>query len=143
MPDPTEHAPQVVHLSLLVGEAYGRLPVPLAGLPANGGIGAFSVPRKRPDGTVVVPVDRKERFRPREADLIGTQPVEAFAPPADVTTAELRWILETGSVNRPGESGDSTLMETTLLHFRHDDNRKAPPISRAAYLRSTRRAVCC
>jgi hypothetical protein len=74
-----EHAPQVVRLSLLVGEAYGRLPVPLAGLAEDGGIGAFSVPRKRPDGTVVVPVDRKDRFRPREADLIGTRPVEAFA----------------------------------------------------------------
>lgn len=91
-----EHAPPMVHLSLLVGEAYGRLPVPLAGLPEDSGIGAFSVPRKRPDGTVVVPVDRKERFRPREADLIGTRPVEAFAPPLDVTIPELRWILETG-----------------------------------------------
>ena len=101
MPDEfTEHAPQVVRLSLLVGEAYGRLPVPLAGLPEDSGIGAFSVPRKRPDGMVVVAVDRKDRFRPREADLIGTRPVEAFVPPPDVTTAELRWILETGSGRR-------------------------------------------
>ena len=48
-----------------------------------------------------------------------------------------------GILNRPGESGDSTLMETMLLHFRHGGNSKAPPISRAACRRNTRIAFCC
>ena len=46
-------------------------------------------------------------------------------------------------LNRPGESGDSTLMDTMLLHCRHDCNSKPPPISPAECRRSTRRAACC
>jgi len=42
-------------------------------------------------------------------------------------------------VSRPGLSVDLPLMEIILLHLTHRCNSKSPQVSRAAYLRSTRR----
>jgi Uncharacterized protein conserved in bacteria C-term(DUF2220) len=101
------HSPEAVHVPLLVGETSGRVEVPLAGLPE--GIGAFTIPRKGPDGDRV-PRDRRGRTRVREADLVSEGPVEAFLPPAGLSTAELAWVLETGSSRRwqtiEGKFGD-------------------------------------
>jgi hypothetical protein len=94
---PDDRSPQAIHVPLLVGEAFGRVEVPLAGLPQ--GIAALTVPRKSPDGNRV-PVDRKGRVRVREADLVAEQPAETFLPPAGLTTAELAWALRTGSSRR-------------------------------------------
>jgi hypothetical protein len=94
---PEEQAPQAVHVPLLIGEELGRVEVPLAGLPQD--IAAYTVPRKGPDGSRV-PVDRKGRIRVREADLVSGLPVEAFRPPAGLSTAELAWVLQTGSSRR-------------------------------------------
>jgi hypothetical protein len=94
---PEEQAPQAVHVPLLIGEELGRVEVPLAGLPQD--IAAYTVPRKGPDGSRV-PVDRKGRVRVREADLVSGRPVEAFRPPAGLSTAELAWVLQTGSSRR-------------------------------------------
>jgi hypothetical protein len=95
---PDNQPPQTVHVPLLIGEAFGRVEIPLAGLPD--GVAAFTIPKKDLDGDVRVPVDRKGRIHPKEADLIATQPMEAFAPPTGLSTAHLRWILETGSIRR-------------------------------------------
>lgn len=92
---PDERSPQAVHLPLLIGEAFGRVPIPLTGLPD--GVTAYTVPRKGADGQARVPIDRKKRMNPAEADLIGTRPTEAFAPPAELGASELRWILQTES----------------------------------------------
>src|SRR5664279_4608699 len=45
-------------------------------------------------------------------------------------------LLNAGGVNPPGESGDSTLIETMLPHRYSNRYRRFAPISRAAYLRS-------
>ena len=90
---PDDHSPQTIHVPLLIGEAFGRVEIPLAGLPD--GVAAFTIPRKDPRGEVRVPVDRKGRIRVKEADLVTTRPVEAFVPPARLSTTELGWILET------------------------------------------------
>jgi hypothetical protein len=90
---PDKRSPQIVHVPLLIGEAFGRVEIPLAGLPD--GVAAFTIPRKDPDGEVRVPVDRKGRIRVKEADLVTTRPVEAFVPPTGLSTTELGWILET------------------------------------------------
>jgi hypothetical protein len=95
---PENHRPQSVHLPLLIGEAFGRILVPLAGLPD--GVAGFTVPRKGEDGQNRVPLDRKSRVWPKEADLLGTQPVEAFLPPPELSPAQLGWILETGTSRR-------------------------------------------
>lgn len=95
---PDGHRPQNVRLPLLIGEAFGRVPVPLAGLPE--GVAAFTIPRKGEDGENHVPRDRRGRVWPKEADLLGTQPVEAFHPPPELRPAELGWILETGASRR-------------------------------------------
>ena len=91
---PEAHYPQPVHVPLLIGETFGRVEVPLAGLPQ--GIAAYTVPRKGPGGDRV-PVDRKRRTRVREADLVSESPVEAFLPPAGLSSAELAWVLKTRS----------------------------------------------
>lgn len=90
--------PQSVHLPLLIGEVFGRIPIPLAGLPD--GIAGFTIPRKGEDGESRVPLDRRGRVWAKEADLLGTQPVEAFLPPPELSPAKLGWILETGSSRR-------------------------------------------
>jgi hypothetical protein len=95
---PEDRRPQSVHLPLLIGEAFGRIPVPLSGMPD--GIAGFTIPRKGEDGENHVPLDRKGRVWPKEADLLGTQPVEAFLPPPELSTAELGWVLETGTSRR-------------------------------------------
>ena len=83
---------------MLIGEAFGRVEVPLADLPD--GVAAYTIPRKGEDGSPRIPVDHKRRLNPTEADLIATRPGEAFTPPAGLSTAELGWILETGTVRR-------------------------------------------
>ena len=49
----------------------------------------------------------------------------------------------TGHLNPPGESGDSTLIETMLLHRYSSRYRRFAPISRAAYLRSIHTGAGC
>ena len=63
----------------------------------------------------------------------------------DFKEGAVRLVRETGRsiVNRPGESGDSTLMETTLPHCRYNCNSRFPPISLVECRHSTRRAACC
>lgn len=95
---PEAPSPRAVRLPLLVGEAIDRIEVPLSGLPT--GVTAFTVPRKGPDGQDCIVMDRKRRVRVKEADLVATQAVEAFVPPSGLSTAELGWILETGSNRR-------------------------------------------
>ena len=46
-------------------------------------------------------------------------------------------------LNPPGESGDSTLIETMLLHRYSSRYRRFAPISRAAYLRSIHTGAGC
>ena len=132
---PEEQAPQTVHVPLLIGEELGRVEVPLAGLPH--GIAAYTVPRKGPDGDRV-PVDRKGRVRVREADLVSGRPVEAFCPPAGLSTAELAWVLRTGSSRRwttiEGRFGERAWPVTmdliraggVVLHCDVADARKLP-----------------
>jgi hypothetical protein len=82
-------------MPLAVGEAYGRVRIPLAGLPD--GVAAYTVPVTDTEGAARVPVDRKKRLHPKEADLITERPVRPYGPPAGIDEGELRWILETGS----------------------------------------------
>jgi hypothetical protein len=86
-------SPRSIPVPLLLGEDAGRTRIPLAGLPA--GVIAVTVPRKDSEGAVRVPVDRKGRSSWREADLVAKQPVQAFAPPAELNAMELAWFLET------------------------------------------------
>jgi hypothetical protein len=60
-------------MPLAVGEAYGRVRIPLAGLPD--GVAAYTVPVTDAEGAARVPVDRKKRLHPKEADLITERPV--------------------------------------------------------------------
>jgi hypothetical protein len=82
-------------MPLAVGEAYGRVRIPLAGLPD--GVAAYTVPVTDTEGAARVPVDRKKRLHPKGTDLITERPVRPYGPPAGIDEGELRWILETGS----------------------------------------------
>lgn len=48
-----------------------------------------------------------------------------------------------GTVNRPGESGDSMLIEPMLPHWLQDCDSRSLRVSPAAYHRSTRTGACC
>jgi hypothetical protein len=87
-------SPRSVPVPLLLGEAAGRVRIPLVGRPD--GVIAVTVPRKDSEGTVSVPLDRKGRPGWREADLVAEQPAQAFTPPAELNSKELAWFLETG-----------------------------------------------
>jgi hypothetical protein len=86
-------SPRAVPVPLLLGEAAGRVGIPLAGLPD--GVIAVMVPRKDTEGAVRVPVDRKGRPGWREADLVAEQPTQAFTPPVELNPRELARFLET------------------------------------------------
>lgn len=92
-----DRSPGAVHVPLLIGEAFGRVEVPLPALPD--GVVALTVPRAGPEGDRV-PLDRKGRIRVAEVDLVAGASVEAFLPPATLTSRELAWVLETGSTRR-------------------------------------------
>lgn len=98
MPEPTVPLPRP---ALLVSEAHGRREVPLHGLPS--GIIAVTVPRTRKDGDEVltrVPVDRKRRVNPAVVDLIASDPVPAYDPPAGLTDRDLIKVLTTRTRKR-------------------------------------------
>lgn len=86
-----------VNVPVLVGEAYGRVEVPLPGLPE--GVTAVTVPRTGPNGDRV-PRDRKGRVRVTEVDLVTPGSVDAYRPPSTLTNKDLIWILDTGSNRR-------------------------------------------
>lgn len=88
-----DRSPRAVPVPLLLGEAVGRVRIPLAGLPD--GVIAVTVPRKDPEGTARVPVDRKGRPGWGEADLVAEQPTQAFTPPAELNPSDLAWFLGT------------------------------------------------
>jgi hypothetical protein len=88
-----DRSPRAVPVPLLLGEAAGRVRIPLSGLPD--GVIAVTVPRKDPEGEVSVPVDRKGRPAWRKADLVAEEPAQAFTPPAELSPSELAWFLET------------------------------------------------
>jgi hypothetical protein len=88
-----DRSPRAVPVPLLLGEAAGRVRIPLAGLPD--GVIAVTVPRKDPEGAARIPVDRKGRPGWREADLVAEQPTQAFMPPAELNPRELAWFFET------------------------------------------------
>jgi hypothetical protein len=90
-------SPEALGIPLLIGEAYGRVEVPLPGLPD--GVTAVTVPRTGRDGDRV-PRDRKGRVKVTEVDLVAQGPVEAYRPPLALTRRELIWVLETGSSRR-------------------------------------------
>jgi hypothetical protein len=90
-------SPEVLHVPVLIGEAYGRVKVRLPGLPA--GVIAVTVPRAGPDGDRI-PRDRKGRVRVTMVDLVAQGSVEAYHPPSTFSSRELIWILETGSSRR-------------------------------------------
>ena len=92
---PDSDFPEGRHLPLAVGEAYGRVRIHLAGLPD--GAAAYTVPVMDVEGAARVPVDRKKRLHPKEADLITERPVQPYDPPAGIDEGDLRWILETGT----------------------------------------------
>jgi hypothetical protein len=86
---------------LLIGEAHGRREVWLRALPA--GVVAVTVPRTSRDGSDVrarVPVDRRKRVKPDRVDLVAAEPVEAFDPPAELSTRDLIRVLTTGTYKR-------------------------------------------
>ena len=87
-------SPEALCTPLMIGEAYGRVEVPLPGLPE--GVTAITVPRTGRDGDRV-PRDRKGRVRATEVDLVARGPVEAYRPPPTLSRRELIWVLETGS----------------------------------------------
>src|SRR5664279_4094616 len=90
----------------------------------------------------------RDRRRPRRSRPPGRAAVLAVVvalagPLATPTTgfAQDRHVVVTGAdglawLNPPGESGDSTLIETMLPHRYSNRYRRFAPISRAAYLRS-------
>src|SRR5260370_4371099 len=88
-----DRSPRAIPVPLLLGEAEGRVRIPLAGRPD--GVIAVTLPRKDPEGAVRVPVDRKGRPSWREADLVAEQATRAFTPPAELNPSELAWFLET------------------------------------------------
>ena len=88
-----DRTPWAVPVPLLLGEASGRVRIPLLGLPDD--VVAVTVPRRDPEGTVRVPVDRRGRPGWREADLVAEQPTRAFTPPAELNPSELAWFLGT------------------------------------------------
>jgi hypothetical protein len=90
-------SPDGLHIPLLIGEKYGRVEVPLPGLPD--GVTAVTVPRKGRDGDRV-PRDRKGRVRVTEVDLVARGQVEAYYPPSTLSQRELIWVFETGSSRR-------------------------------------------
>ena len=94
-----DRSPRAVPVPLLLGEAAGRLRIPLSGLPD--GVIAVTVPRKDPEGEVSVPVYRKGRPAWRKADLVAEQPAQAFTPPAELSPSELAWFLETHYIFSP------------------------------------------
>jgi hypothetical protein len=93
-----DRPPRAVPVPLLLGEAAGRVRIPLAGRPD--GVIAVTVPRKDSGGAVRVPVDRKGRPDWREADLVAEQPAQAFTPPPELNPRELGWFLETRDYRR-------------------------------------------
>jgi len=86
-------SPRAVSVPLVLGEAAGRVPVPLAGLPKD--VIAVTVPRANPDGEIRVPVDRKGRPAWGEADLVAGRPAMAFTPPPELDRRDLSWFLQT------------------------------------------------
>lgn len=96
----SESAP-VPQPPLLLGEAHGRVEVPLRDLPA--GILAVTVPRKHKHGNEVlhrVPLDQKRRVKPQVADLVAAGPVTAYAPPEGMPDRLLKKVLSTGTFKR-------------------------------------------
>lgn len=101
MPDMPEPSAPLPRPALMVGEAHGRREVPLHGLPA--GIIAVTVPRTRKDGDEVltrVPVDRKRRVNPAFVDLVASDPVPAYDPPAGLADRDLIKVLTTRTRKR-------------------------------------------
>ena len=79
-----------LHGVVLISEAEGRIPVPLADLPE--GVLAVSVPRSGREGPRT-PRDRKKRLKIDRVDLIAASPVRAYEPPEVLTSADLAWVL--------------------------------------------------
>ncbi|GGV42028.1 hypothetical protein GCM10010495_69600 [Kitasatospora herbaricolor] len=75
---------------LLFGEGHGRVPVTVEGVPA--GLQAFTVPVRR-EGEYWLPRDRKRRLRLTEVDLLPAGKPALFAPPQELTDADLLWVL--------------------------------------------------
>jgi hypothetical protein len=80
-------------LELLFGESTGRVRAPVGDLPA--GVSAMTIPVRR-DGEARTPRDRAHRLKIRDVELISSEPVQAFDPPADMTRRELIFVLEGG-----------------------------------------------
>jgi hypothetical protein len=77
---------------LLISADEGRAEVYLRNMPE--GTKAVTVPRSGADGPRV-PRDRKRRINPTQVDLVAKAPVPAFAPPPELTRAELIKVLRT------------------------------------------------
>lgn len=88
-----DRSPRAIPVPLLLGEAAGRVRIPLAGRPD--GVIAVTVPRMDSEGLVSVPLDRKGRPSWREADLVAERSTQAFTPPAELNPGDLAWFLET------------------------------------------------
>jgi hypothetical protein len=76
----------------------------------------------------------------------GMGPERVLVQVVDVDVAadrEITFGRNLAQVNRPGESGDSTLMMITLLLYRRNYNSRSAPISPAECRRSIRRGACC
>jgi Protein of unknown function C-terminus (DUF2399) len=76
----------------------GRVPLPILGLPA--GVRAVTVPRRGPAGPAV-PVDRRRRVAARQIDLVSDLPAPPTRPPAQLTDADINWVLATASRRWP------------------------------------------
>jgi hypothetical protein len=83
---------QRANQGLLFGEAYGRVAVAVEGVPP--GLRAVTVPVRR-DGEDRLPRDRRRRLRVSEVDLVCAGRVGLFEPPAELSNADLLWVLGT------------------------------------------------
>jgi hypothetical protein len=106
------------HHGFFVGEAAGRVKVPLPELPS--GVTAFTVPKPGRDDEEVddrVPRDRKGRVKVARVDLLPSESVKTFELPGSLAPRDLIWILRTRTIRRwPGmmtQFGDAA-WESTL-----------------------------
>jgi hypothetical protein len=81
------------HYKPLLGEVSGRMPISLAGLPS--GVEAVTVPVRR-GGESRVPRDRRGRANVSRVDLVSAERVPLFAPPSNLSRADLVWTLSAG-----------------------------------------------
>jgi hypothetical protein len=109
-----------------VGEAAGRVEVPLPDLPTD--LAAFTVPKPPVEDSELaerwdividrVPRDRKGRVKVTRVDILARQQQEFLAPPTCLEPRDLVWILRTesarlwaGMASRFGEAAWETALE--------------------------------